>query len=589
MSDTISETPRTQSAVALYKRAFREARSFRWHLLLVLVTGLVGLPLALLAPLPMKIVVDSVLGGQPLPAWLADLLPAAAMEPGSLLPLVIGAAAVLALFTAGYHFAEWMLRDWVAERMVLVFRAKLLRHALTLSPGEHDRGSQDPMHRINHDAPALQWTALYGVIPMVSCIATLLGVLWVTSSLSPELAMVALATSAPVILLIHLSQARMRGRWAEAKEDESRALHVVQETLGASRIVTTFGQEDREARRFHGLADRAFTTRRAVIAREGVLGQLMGLSSALGGAAILYIGASHVQSGQLTLGELLLALGYIGQLYAPLQQIGSHITGQQRALVSAERAFALLDMAPAVEDRPDARPMERASGHVRLEGVGYAYKGRDPVLDGVDLDIPAGTCVGVVGRTGAGKSTLVNMITRQFDPTAGRLLLDGEDLRELRLADLRRQFAVVPQEPALFSTTIAQNIAYGDPDAPIGRIIAAARQAAAHDFIMALPDGYDTVIGERGGRLSGGERQRIAIARAFLTDAPILILDEPTSAIDQATETAIIESLERLMAGRTTFMIAHRLSTLRRADMVIRVQDGRVAIERGGAELRLAS
>ena len=586
----MSDTPRTASAPALYARAFREARAFWPHLGAVLGVGLAGLPLALLLPLPMKVVVDSVLGGQPLPSWLAALLPAGLQAPDLLLPLTIAFSVLVALLMAAHHFGDWMLRDWVAERMVLEFRGRLLRHALTLSPAGHDRGSQEPQHRINHDAPSLQWTALYGLIPMVTCLASLAGVLAVTAGLSAPLAVVALATSVPVILLIHLSQTRLRGRWAGAKEDESAALAVVQETLGAARIVTTFGQEDREAGRFSALARRAFDTRRAVISREGLLSGLLGLSSALGGAAILWLGARDVQAGTITTGELLLVLGYIGQLYAPLQQIGTHITGQQRALVSAERAFALLDTPPAVAEKPDATPVRgRAAGHVRLEGVGFAYAGREPVLSGVDLDVAPGTCVGIVGRTGAGKSTLVNLIIRQLDPTAGRILLDGQDLRDLRLADLRRQFAVVPQEPTLFSTTIAENIAYGDPSAPIGRIVAAAKQAAAHDFIMALPDGYDTRIGERGARLSGGERQRLAIARAFLTDAPILILDEPTSAIDQATEAEIMESLERLMAGRTCFMIAHRLSTLRRAALVIRVEEGRAAVERPADALRLAS
>jgi len=393
-----------------------------------------------------------------------------------------------------------------------------------------------------------------------------------------------------VIGLIHLSQSSLRDRWATAKDQEAAAFAVAQEALSAGRIVSLFGQEKRETARFLDHAGTAFATRQRVIRREGLLTTALGLSVALGSTLILYLGARNVLSGALTTGELLLVLGYLAQLFAPLQTIGTHVTGQQRALVSAERAFALLDAPPAVVERAGAVPLARARGHVRLEAVGFSYDGRTPALDGVDLDVPAGTCVGIVGRTGAGKSTLVGLIMRQMDPGAGRILLDGRDIRDIRLSDLRRQFAVVPQDPTLFSISIAENIAYGDPDATMDRIIEAAKKAAAHDFIMRLPDGYATRVGERGARLSGGERQRIAIARAFLVDAPILILDEPTSAIDAATETEILEGLERLMQGRTTFVIAHRLATLRRADMVIRVADGGVVVEQEAwTHLRLAS
>jgi ATP-binding cassette subfamily B protein len=310
----------------------------------------------------------------------------------------------------------------------------------------------------------------------------------------------------------------------------------------------------------------------------------MTLSTAIGGMATLYVGVVEVQSHVLTVGDLLLVIAYTVHLYEPLQAIGSHIAGQQQAIVSAERAFALLDEKPAVADRADAHPLGRAVGDVTFRTVGFAYPGRGnggagAVLRNVDLEIPAGICVGIVGPTGAGKSTLVNLLMRLADPDQGSILLDGIDLRDIRLADLRRQFAVVSQDSMLLSMSVADNIAYARPEAPLADVIAAARAANAHDFIMALPDGYATRLGEGGARLSGGERQRIALARAFLKDAPILVLDEPTSALDRDTEAAIVDSLERLMRGRTTFIIAHRLETLRNADRVLRVADGRVTME----------
>jgi ATP-binding cassette subfamily B protein len=571
---------RFTSPFALYARAFREARPYWPHLALILALGLGWMPVALLMPLPVKIVVDSVLGGQALP-WPLDRVAgmAGGMTGGAdgALYLAIG----LSVLIAGYHMAEWLLREWVAERMVLDFRGRLLLHALGLPLTSHDAGSFDAGNRIQHDAPALQWTALYGVIPMIVAGSSLICMLIVTAGIDARLALIALGTAMPLILMVHLQQRRLREKWQGVKERESEALAVVQEAFGAQRVVTTFGQERREQQRFLNAARASLGARLHVIRLEGLLIAGMGLAVAGGTAAILYLGVRSVQTGGLSAGSLLLVLGYIGQLYAPLQQIGSHLTGQQRALASAERAFALSDAPPAVADRPGAMPLIRAAGDVEFQGAGFAYPGRDPVLSDVSFHIPAGNCVGIVGRTGAGKTTLMNLLIRQLDPVGGRVLLDGIDLRDYRLDDLRAQFAVVSQDSILFSTTIADNIAYGRPDATADEIVAAARAANAHEFIGALPEGYRTRVGERGARLSGGERQRIALARAFLRDAPILILDEPTSAVDVETESGIIAALERLMAGRTTFMITHRLTTLRHADIVLRVEEGRVIPERG--------
>jgi ATP-binding cassette subfamily B protein len=280
-------------------------------------------------------------------------------------------------------------------------------------------------------------------------------------------------------------------------------------------------------------------------------------------------------------------MAYLAQLYAPLKTMSKKAGSLQSYLASAERAFALLDEEPDVNERPRARAVRRVRGEVVFDNVSFSYDGEQPVLQDVSIRVRSGTRVGVAGATGAGKTTCVSLLNRFYDPTKGRILLDGVDLRDYRLADLRAQFAIVLQEPLLFSTSIGENIAYARPEASSEDIAAAAVAAGAHEFVAKLPDGYNTLVGERGVRLSGGERQRVSLARAFLKDAPVLILDEPTSSVDVNTEAAIMEAMYRLMEGRTTFMIAHRLSTLEGCDERIELASGRVTQMTKGVRSRV--
>ncbi len=307
---------------------------------------------------------------------------------------------------------------------------------------------------------------------------------------------------------------------------------------------------------------------------------LIGLITAVGSASVLWLGVRHVRAGVLSLGDLLLVMAYLSQLYEPLRTIGKKVSSLQGYFTSAERAFSVLDEKPDVVERPDASPLTRARGDVAFQNVSFAYEEGRPVLHDISFEAPAGARLGIAGRTGAGKTTLVSLLTRFYDPLSGQILLDGVDLRDYKLADLRQQYAIVLQEPVLFSTSIAENIAYARPDASEEDIVPAAKLANAHDFIAALPEGYETNVGERGMCLSGGERQRISLARAFLKDAPILVLDEPTSSVDTKTESVIMEAMERLMKGRTTFIIAHRLSTLENCDLRLELEKGRVASSR---------
>ena len=400
--------------------------------------------------------------------------------------------------------------------------------------------------------------------------------IYVTARIDGQLALVALTVSPILFLITRVYRRRLRRRSREVKKLESSALSVVQEVLAAIRVVKAFGQEDREQERFVRRSSEGMRARIHLAFVEGGFGLLVGLTTAIGTSAVLFIGIRHVESGVLTLGELLLVMGYLAQLYAPLKTMSRKAASLQSHLAGAERAFSLLDEAPDVAERPQARPLARASGAVAFRSVSFAYDRDFPVLHDISFEIPAGTRLGIAGATGTGKTTLVSLLTRFYDPTAGQILLDGIDLRDYKLADLRNQFAIVLQEPVLFSTSVAENIAYAQPGASDGDISAAAQAAGAHEFIARLPQGYETLVGERGMRLSGGERQRIALARAFLKDAPILILDEPTSSVDLRTEAAIMEAMERLMHGRTTFMIAHRLSTLDVCDARIEVEQGRI-------------
>jgi ATP-binding cassette subfamily B protein len=399
----------------------------------------------------------------------------------------------------------------------------------------------------------------------------------ITALIDWRLALVALCVVPILLLCLRLYRNRLRNQWMEAKRLESSAMSVVQEVIGALRIVKAFGQESREEARFSHHSTESMRARIRTTVAEGTFALLVGATIAVGTATVMFIGVRGVQAGRLTLGELLIVMAYLAQLYAPLQTMSKKAADLQGSIASAERAFRLLDEVPDVRERPNALPLTGAAGAVEFQGVSFAYEAERPVIRDLSFALEPGTRLGISGRTGAGKTTLIGLLARFHDPCEGRILLDGIDLREYRLADLRNQFALVLQEPVLFSSSIAENIAYAQPGAREAEIVAAAKAADAHDFIVALPDGYATEVGERGLRLSGGERQRISLARAFLKDAPILILDEPTSSVDVRTEAAIMGAMERLMAGRTTLMIAHRLSTLERCDLRLELAGGRIA------------
>ena len=564
--------------VALYRRLLRQARPYWPHFLALFAMGLLASLIALLNPVPLKIVVDSVLGGRPLPSFLHALLPGAATRsPAAILLVAIGLLVAVAALGQLQALTSTLLRTYVGERLVLEFRARLVQQVQRLSLSYHDsRGTADSLYRIQHDAPAIQNIMVDGVIPFVAASVTLVTMIVVTARLDWQLALVALGVTPALLLLSRVYRSHLRTQSRYVKKLETAALAVVHETLGALRVVKAFGQEGRETDRFIRRSSEGMAARIHLAFLEGRFGLLVGLTTAGGVAAVLLIGVRHVRSGTLTLGELLMVLSYLGQLYDPLKTISRKAAALQSYLASAERVFALLDERPDVPERPHARPLGRAVGAVEFRDVCFAYDADHPVLHVVSFDVPPGARVAVAGTTGAGKTTLVSLLTRFYDPTGGAILLDGVDLRDYRLADLRDQFAIVLQEPVLFSTSIAENIAYARPGAGELEIVQAARAAGAHDFIIRLPRGYATPVGERGMQLSGGERQRVALARAFLKDAPLLILDEPTSSVDVKTEAVILDAMDRLMRGRTAFLITHRASALVGCDVRLQLERGRL-------------
>jgi len=564
--------------LALFRRLLQQARPYWVHVVGIFLLGLLATPLGLLTPLPLKIAIDSAIGTHPLPRFLSRVLPASATRsPAAVLAiavvLLLGIAALENLFALGNSF----LRTWTAEKLLLDFRARLFSHLQRLSLGYHDvKGTTDSVYRIQYDTASMQYLTIDGLGPFVTSVVTLLAMFYVTFRIDPQLALVAMVISPVLFMLSMAYRPRFRKRSKEVKQLESSAMGVLQEVLSAVRVVKAFGREKHEEDRYVHKSQAGMWARVRLDLLGGSYSLLVGLTTALGTACVLWIGVYHVRAGTLTLGSLLLVVSYLGQLYAPLKTIGRKATSLQTHWVGLERAFSVLDQLPDVPERPNARPLVRASGAIAFQHACFAYEEDHQVLQDICFEVTCGARVGISGRTGAGKTTLLTLLTRFYDPTSGQILLDGVDLREYRLADLRSQFAIVLQEPVLFSTSITENIAYARPGATEEEIVQAAKMADAHDFILALPNGYQTLVGERGIRLSGGERQRISLARAFLKDAPVLLLDEPTSSVDMKTEAAILKATERLMRGRTTFMIAHRMSTLENCDVMLELEHGRL-------------
>ncbi|MEJ7785935.1 MAG: ABC transporter ATP-binding protein [Solirubrobacteraceae bacterium] len=547
--------------------------------------------LTVLQPWPLKVLVDNVLDGRPLPAGLSDVfgaLPGPASR-DALLTWVVVATAVLFLF----GWAVGLMASWASvrfgERVSYDVAGDLFAHLQRLSLRFHlTHGVGSSIRRITGDAGAIATIVQDAMLPAVTAVATLVTMVVIMAKLDLGLTLLALAVLPAMALVMRLYAGTMTERSYEQQETEGELYETLEQTLSGLVVVQAFGGEPAGDRRFAGDTDRVMQATIRMTWAQFRFKLLLGAVTAVGTAAVFWVGAQHALDGTLSVGTILVFLAYLGSLYAPLHDVSHSSSTITEALGSAIRVVEVLDAPAEVGDRPGVVGLPVVRGDVALEGVWFGYEPGRPVLRGVDLVARRGEVVAIVGPTGAGKSTLVSLVPRFFDPDRGRVTLDGRDLRDVRLATVRESVALVLQESFLFPFSIAENIAYGRPGASRREVEAAARAANAHEFVSRLPEGYGTVVGERGATLSGGERQRVAIARALLKDAPVLILDEPTSALDAETEGLLMEALERLMAGRTTIIIAHRLSTIRRADQIVVLREGRV-VERGGHDELVAA
>jgi ATP-binding cassette subfamily B protein/subfamily B ATP-binding cassette protein MsbA len=567
--------------MSIYRRALSYYRPFLRKSIAATTVTLLLVPFNLLKPWPYALII-AVLSGKPTEFLGHDLT---VYPRAQLIGALCATSVVLHLLSGWLNLASVMIYIRVGLLGLLRLRTDLYAYLHSLPLKFHDqRRSADSSFRVAYDSQSLQTfysKATFIFQTAITLLSTFIAMCW----LDWQLSLLSLLVVPLMVVSFRIFSRRIRAGATEIAERESDVLQQVQEGLSSIRMVQAFGREEHEVAQFQSSAKRSLESNIQLQGMSMKAALLVSTLTALSTAAMYWLGARHVMDGTLTLKSLIAIGTYLVTLYQPLDALTQVGWDLEKAAAGANRCFEVLDREDDVPDSPNAETLEQARGEIVFEHVAFGYDETRLILDDVNLQLVPGKTVAFVGGTGAGKSTMLSLVPRFYDPTGGRVLLDGRDLRAITKKSLRNQISIVLQDTLLFSTTVRENIAYGRPDATEEEIIEAAQRAQAHDFIMAMQDGYRSQVGERGGHLSVGQRQRIGIARAFLKNAPILILDEPTSALDPTTESAIMSTLEELMRGRTTLIITHRIATIHRVDKIVVLSKGTVAEEGSGEEL----
>ena len=557
--------------------------------------------LGALQPWPLAIVIDYVLSANPFPdhlpllgvnvplhvGWLNALAHSSRM---TLLVVVVAAGIVLQVVNQLVSAYGTQVQVDTGQRMVYDLRHKLFEHLTALGLHHHiTRSTADAVYRVDVDAYSIENLVMSGIIPLATSTVSLVVMFGVLLSLNVTIALLSLIVVPFLYMCLRYYTSTLVNREERVKELEAKLLERLYETFGAMRLVKSFAREGHELRRYQGAGENAMTARIAITWQQSLFSVVVTTITILGTGLVVIVGGGYVMQGHLKIGQLTVVISYLAAVYGPLSAI-AHTTGQlQGALAGAKRVRAMFALMPETIDAPNAIEPGNLTGDIKFEDVGFSYPDGTAVLHDISFTAKPGEMVALVGLTGAGKTTLVSLIPRFYDASTGRVLIDGVDVREYRVRSLREKIAIVLQEPVLFAGTIGDNLRYGRLDATTEELEAAARAAHAHEFISRLPKQYDTEIAEAGGGLSGGERQRLSVARAVIKKAPILILDEPTSSLDSISEEIVFAALRRLRTGRTTIVIAHRLSTVRDADRILVLDGGRIAAQGRHDELLQSS
>ena len=562
----------------LLPRALPYLRPYRKHAAASIVFTVLLAAMAVAAPWPLAFIVDSVLDNKnDPPNWVTSI---AGHGAGRLILFGVIASVLLTLLMSAISVANEYMTTRTNLGMILDFRSDMVKKAQALPLSYHEQTmSGFTLYRINQQAAGIG-PIVTNLPDLIQSALTIIGMVYISFRIDAGLAVLALAVVPVIAYSTHYYAEKVEPALLKVRGMEGFNLSIVHEVLSMLRVIIAFGREDHEYKRFRKQGESTVDARVKLSVRQTIFSLVVGLLTAAGTAGVLWMGAHRVLRGELSVGELLVILAYIAAVYSPLESLTSTVTGYQQLFIELDHALELIDRPVDIQNKPGAVDIARSQGDLRFDDVSFSYDTRPDVLKGVSFHVPAGGSVAIVGATGAGKSTLVSLLPRFYEAQDGRVLLDGRPIDEITLGTLRAQFALVLQEPLLFTGSIYENIRYGRMDATEEEVIGAAKAANAHDFIVRLPDGYSTPLGERGAKISGGERQRLSVARAFLRDAPILILDEPTSSIDSRTEAVILDALDKLMVGRTTVMIAHRLSTVRHVDEILVLNDGEI-VQRG--------